>query len=88
MLNPNPVIRRSRENNSCSPVKTARYLIDVVMNEDDPNATHQTLVTRFKEEFQRALNGGYFAAIRYDSLDFKVTRELLDEAPARGEHAR
>ena len=64
------------------PVKTARYMIEVVMNEDclDADEGHRR---EFAKEFQRALDQGFFADLRYNMLVFDVvSREVLDEAPA------
>lgn len=83
-LDPTPVIASSRRNCSNVPVATARYTLEVVMNEDNPDdesvAEHRKT---FAAEFQRALDAGYFTDLRYDMLIFDVTkREVLDVAPA------
>jgi hypothetical protein len=76
------IIAISRANSAHMPVTTARYVVQVVMNEDTPNATEQEHVEGFVAEFQSALDAGYFTSLRYDAMTFEVTREVLDVAPA------
>lgn len=83
MIDPSPVITASRDNMSCESVTTARYMIEVVLNEDDPSADPETHKRTLADEFQRALDAGFFEDLRYDALLFNVTsREVLDTAPA------
>lgn len=77
------IVNKSRENCSNHPVTTARYLIEVVMNEEEPEGTPEQFKEALAKEFQRALDDGYFEDIRYDALSFNVTeRTVLDKAPA------
>ena len=83
MIDPSNVIQQSRENGSNVAVKTARYMIEVVMNEENPDADDKEHRDAFANEFQRALDDGYFEELRYNLLLFEVvSREVLDEAPA------
>lgn len=81
-IDPKPIIERSKHNLSHRPVTTARYSLEVVMNENNPDATSVEHRKAFADEFQRALDNGYFEDLRYDALEFKVTwRQELDVAP-------
>jgi PP-loop superfamily ATP-utilizing enzyme len=81
-LNAQQIIQCSRENGSTYPVTTAMYLLAVVMNEDDPTQNNEIQKAEFAEEFQRALDNGYFIALRYDAMQFQViSRTVLDVAP-------
>lgn len=76
------VIQRSRENCSHLPVTTARYVIEVVMNEDEASADNEKQMAAMADEFQRALDNGFFEDIRYDALRFQVvSRTVLHVAP-------
>jgi hypothetical protein len=71
------VIKRSLDNCSDKPVVTAKYVIEVVMNEDQLNDDKRH-VELFAEEFQRALDSSFFEDLRYDTLTFQVTdRKVL-----------
>lgn len=77
------MIERTRQNESALPVTTARYLVEVVMNEEIPSADAAMQIKAFEDEFQRALDDNYFVDIRYDALRFRVLdRTVLDVAPA------
>lgn len=58
------------------PVTTAVYTLVAVMNEDDPNGTDEYHREAFAQEFQRALDDGYFIGVRYDSIDFEVVSRV------------
>lgn len=82
VFDPEAVIRQSRANVSHKPVTTAHYLIDIVMNEEEPELTSEQHCARLADEFQRALDAGFFESIRYDMLIFSVPQRLvLDVAP-------
>lgn len=65
-----------------APVTTAVYTLQVVMNEE--NAFHafpsdivdEEARRAFADEFQRALDDGYFVGLRYDALDFEVVSRI------------
>ena len=81
-LDPAHIIRLSQENNSHLPVTTSRYLLEVVMNEEHPGEEVDH-IKRFEEEFQSALDIGYFASLRYNGMEFTVRkREVLHIAEA------
>jgi hypothetical protein len=81
-FDPEVVIRQSRANTSQRPVTTAHYLIDIVMNEEEPDLTSEQHCKRLADEFQRALDAGFFENIRYDMLIFSCPQRLvLDVAP-------
>ena len=60
------VIRSSEQNESNAPVTTARYRVEIVMNEEYPDAdrTNTEHIEAFDAEFQRALDDGYFGVVR------------------------
>ena len=77
------VIDISNQNESNQPVRVARYIIEVVYNEADPDDDAARQIKDLSDEFQRALDDGYFEGIRYDVLLFDVlSREVLHVAPA------
>lgn len=79
MIDPKDVIEASREGSASNmPVTTARYLLEVVMNEERAEDTPQGHKEAFAKEFQRALDAGFFTALRYNRLEFDViVREVL-----------
>lgn len=82
------VIAISDENGSNQPVRVARYLIEVVYNENDPDDDEAKQIKDLSDEFQRALDDGYFEDVRYDVLLFNVlSREVLHVSPAGEENA-
>lgn len=77
------IIARSRANESNHPVTTARYVVEFVLNEEDPHATNAKQIKALAAEIQKALDAGYLEEIRYDAIDFDViSRTVLDVAPA------
>lgn len=84
LLDPAEVIAASRCNVSNKPVTTARYTIDLVMNEEDVDATPEQHRKRLSDEIQLMMDGAKFTEeLRYDTVIFRVVhREVLDVAPA------
>jgi hypothetical protein len=76
------VVQQSLKNYSQLPVNTARYVVEVVLNENAFDTTEECQIKEFSDEFQRALDNGYFENIRYDALRFKVvSRTVIHTAP-------
>ncbi len=76
MLDATDIIAASEGNDSDLPVTTAKYFLEVVMNEnhyDIPDVEH---IKQFEDEFQRALDAGYFTDLRYDAMKFKVISRI------------
>lgn len=77
------VIACSRANESKHPVTTARYVVEFVLNEEDPHASNDKHVRTMAAGIRKAIDAGYLTAVRYDALEFDViSRTVLDVAPA------
>lgn len=82
-IDPAEIIAFSNDNVSNQPVRTARYIIEIVMNENDPDDDAEMQKKLLSDEFQRALDDNYFADCRYDAITFNVvSREVLHTAEA------
>lgn len=82
-VDPTNVINRSRDNVSEEPVTTARYIVEIVMNEEDPCGTPEVFRSRLERSLQESLDAGHLEDIRYDTIMFAVIdRQVLDVAPA------
>lgn len=82
-INPDEIIAASNDNVSNQPVRTARYYIEIVTNENNPDDDSEMQKKILSDEFQQALDDNYFADHRYDSMTFKVvSREVLHTAQA------
>ena len=78
-----PVIEAARANCSDSVVRTARYYVEFVLNEENPNRTHEEHIREFSDEIQRVMDDHRFTEdLRYNEVRFKVVyRDVLDESP-------
>jgi hypothetical protein len=81
-----PTIRHTYANASDQPITVARYVVDVVMNEKQPNRTDAEHIDAFAAEFQHALHKGFFTELRYDYMTFTVSRALLATIPPDNVH--
>lgn len=82
VMNIQSIIAASLANESLIPVSTALYQLNIVMNEEKIHKNEEKYRQEFVAEFQRALNAGFFANLRYDSLEFElVDRTVLHTAP-------
>lgn len=79
------IISHSRENDSEFPVTTARYLVEIVMNEENHSSSEEEMKKQLSDEIQRVMDHHRFTeSMRYDSVNFVViSREVLDIAPPR-----
>jgi hypothetical protein len=83
-LDPTWVQSCAADNCANHPVTTARYWVEIVMNEDDPDATDEEHRKNLAEELQRAADANFFADLRYNAMNFAVTRrDVLHVAPPR-----
>lgn len=81
-MNFQSLIDANRHHESDKPVTLAKYDITIVMNEEDDERDNMEHRKALADEFQRALDDGYFTDLRYDTLRFFVhNREVLDIAP-------
>ena len=77
------VLQASWENCSNLPVKTARYTIEIAMNEAYFERNDEEHKQALAAEFQRALDAGFFEDMRYNAITFEVTKRVeIGEAPA------
>jgi len=79
------IVNITRHHPSPDPVTAALYTVEVVMNEDDFKADNEAHVEAFAKEFQRALDHGFFADLRYDAMTFEVKREIIHTEPGKPE---
>lgn len=83
-MNIQPIIAASVANESLMPVSTALYQLNIVMNEDKCHKDEEKHRQAFVAEFQRALNAGFFADLRYDSLEFELMGRTVLHTAAPG----
>lgn len=83
-INTQNIIEHSQHNGSAFPVTTARYLVEFVMNEEQPHLSDEEHRQAFAAEIQRVMDEAHFTlTLRYDAIDFDVlVRTVLDVAPA------
>lgn len=76
------VVRITKSADSGAGVTAATYTVLVHMNEDSFTSSDDEHIANFAAEFQRALDDGYFTALRYDALTFEVVgRDILHSEP-------
>lgn len=59
------------------PVTASVYVITVVMNEETPGLKGKAAKQILGDEFQRALDDGYFTDCRYDAITFHVSERVV-----------
>lgn len=82
-IDPTTAISLSRENTSDQPLVTARYTIEIVMNEAYVERTPEEHKKALADVMQRASDEGFFNDVVYNYIELQVTdRVELDVAPA------